>query len=109
MESSAHIRTERWIALQMSALSPLTVLATGELTALASMTALTTRTGGAGPTPSALTLLTTVTAVHTPMLTSSAPQEVASSQWIARASGRTMVLALTMILITRTRDAEPML
>ena len=89
----------------MVALSPWTVLDLGVVMVAASITALTTRTGGAGPISRPRLSLTMVMGVLTATTTCSARPLVALSQLIVLELGILMDLATTRVLSTRTTGA----
>ena len=108
-ERGVHITTTSGNAQSQVAASLWTVLETGVPTALASMTARTTRTGAAETMSSAQTRPTMATDVLTLMPTSSAPRRAVPSLWTVWEVGATTVPASMTIRLTRTRSAAPML
>ena len=108
-ERGVHITTTSGNAQSQVAASLWTVLETGVPTALASMTARTTRTGAAETMSSAQTRPTMDLVVSMPMPTSSAPRRAVPSLWTVWEVGATTVPASMTIRHTRTRSAAPML
>ena len=108
-ERGVHITTTSGNAQSQVAASLWTVLETGVPTALASMTARTTRTGAADTMPPPLLLHIMDTVARMPMNTSSAPRRAVPSLWTAWEHGVPMVDAFMTTRLTRTRSAALML
>ena len=104
-ERGVHITTTSGNAQSQVAASLWTVLETGVPTALASMTARTTRTGAAETMPLAQTRPSMAMDVRTLMRTSSAPRRAVPSLWTVWELGKSMAHAYMMMSHTRTRSA----
>ena len=104
-ERGVHITTTSGNAQSQVAASLWTVLETGVPTALASMTARTTRTGAAETMSSAQTRPTMATDVLTLMPTSSTPRSAVPSLWTVWELGELTLSATVTRAQTRTRSA----